>query len=198
MSESVRACVFVPVFVCCCVLIHPGTCIHACPNVCFCPLPHSLHSAESICLAAVSLTILLLSLPLVSASGTLLLQMTPDGVSDAALHKCLRQVCAASQSHGPGQYRDLAIMIKLVICFNVSLTPSTKLDSSTRACLIALLIFPSPLPPPLPPFLSFSQVSVATGVEECVEARFWAVVPGKVVGTLCLRVSRGEREWVRE
>ena len=78
------------------------------------------------------------------------------------------------------------------MCFNVSLTLLTKLDSSTRACLIALLIFPSPLPPPLPPFLSFSQVSVATGVEACVEARFWAVVPGKVVGTLCLRVSEGE------
>ncbi|CAI5519541.1 unnamed protein product, partial [Closterium sp. Naga37s-1] len=80
-----------------------------------------VYSAEAICLGLVSLTVLVLALPLVQSSGNLLLQMAPAGISEPALHKCIRHVAAYE------------------------------------------------------------------GVEECIEHRFWAVVPGHVVGTLTVR-----------
>ncbi|CAI5472572.1 unnamed protein product [Closterium sp. Yama58-4] len=87
-----------------------------------------VYSAEAICLGLVSLTVLVLALPLVQSSGNLLLQMAPAGISEPALHKCIRHVAAYE------------------------------------------------------------------GVEECIEHRFWAVVPGHVVGTLTVRVREGVDE----
>ncbi|GJP48627.1 hypothetical protein CLOM_g7918 [Closterium sp. NIES-68] len=87
-----------------------------------------VYSAEAICLGLVSLAVLVLALPLVHSSGNLLLQMAPAGISEPALHKCIRHVAAYE------------------------------------------------------------------GVEECFEHRFWAVVPGHVVGTLTVRVRQGVDE----
>ncbi|XP_024541974.1 metal tolerance protein C2 [Selaginella moellendorffii] len=49
-------------------------------------------NAETLCLGIVSVAVFFLALPLFNASGGLLLQMSPPGISPSAFSKCLRQV----------------------------------------------------------------------------------------------------------
>eukprot|EP00850_Spirogloea_muscicola_P019447 SM000190S04883 [mRNA] locus=s190:111107:114584:- [translate_table: standard] len=84
--------------------------------------------AETLCLGLVAAVILAMTLPLLKASGGLLLQMAPAGISETALNKCIREAGAAK------------------------------------------------------------------GLMECYNARFWSMVPGRIIGTLALRVQEGTDE----
>ena len=57
-----------------------------------------IQNAEVLCLGLVSVTVLMLVMPLFKATGGILLQMAPPSIPSSAIAKCHRQVISAFYS----------------------------------------------------------------------------------------------------